>query len=418
MTATLVYWDSNPNPGRSESFKLAGEHFAREADIQFVYEPVGIHGYVDKVVEAWAAGNGPDVIDVWPMWLPELTKPDRLMPINSWVEAWPARERYDPSHCQLSQDEDGRFWFLACDLFLQGTHYRKDLVELAGLEDPAALDRKDAWTLDQFVAHAAACHHPGRNINGVSLRGGQGGELTVLNLMVSANDGHLFDNEGRCLLDTAPAIEALRYYVSLATPDPVCQHSAASDGYREFAWEFYEGRAAFMIHNDDGIKAANQWYLGRDRYGSARMPALNGIPWVGLAGFGVGVNSRSNVADLAAKYVCYFVENYGSNLRKGSPLPTEQQSSVLISCGPMRPYPEKRDPLVAPFRQYLDERTQFYTIPWRSAAFSNTLSTVVQPDISRLFKGEADPAVCAANWARLLSRERGPASPLGSSPHL
>jgi ABC-type glycerol-3-phosphate transport system substrate-binding protein len=399
MKPTLTYWDSNPNTGRTEAFTIAGETFAREAGISFEYRPVGIKGYVDKVLEAWGRGEGPDVIDVWPAWIPRLKA--GLLPLEDAFSEWPARDRYDRSHLDLSRSVDDTLWFLACDLFIQGTHYRNDLMRAAGLEDPRTLDEAGNWTLDAFRETAARLHDPEAGVVGVSLRGGQGGELTALNLMVSANQGNLHDSGGRCLLDTPEAIKALQAYVALAHPLGLAQPTAATDGYLEFAWRFYERGAAMMLHNDDAAKSAQNRYLGHDAYRNCRLPSTTGDPWVGLAGFGVGANRQSPLADHAARYVHFFVEHYGRHLNLGTQASGESRIQSH-DCRPMHPWPPEPDPLMLPFRRILEERNRLYRLPWEDPRFSRAIAETIQPGLSGLLRGDGNPAEAARAWAEAL----------------
>lgn len=397
----LTYWDSNPNPGRTEAFTHAGQSFAEKAGLEFRYVPKSIQSYPADVMEAWAHGEGPDLVDVWPLWIPLLK--ERLLDLTPFVESWESAGRYDPTHARLSRSVDERYWFLACDLFIQGTHYRRDLVEAAGLEDPRALDEQGEWTLDRFVEYARALHAPDAGINGVSLRGGQGGELVVLNLMVSANEGRLFDESGTCLLDTPGAVSALEQYASLVHPASVAQSTASTDGYREFAWRFYEGRAAMMLHNDDGAKSAQKRYLGRDLYGNCRLPSPEGRqPWLGLAGFGVGVHAASPMAREAARYALYFVGNYNNNLSAGEALVSGNRMA-FAPCGPMHPWPEERDPVVEPFRRILESPDRFYTLPYHWPAYGEIVQSVLQPGIADLFSGRRSAAETARTWANALT---------------
>lgn len=399
---TLTYWDSNPNPGRTEAFSIAGTRFAESEGLAFNYVPVGIKGYPEKVLQAWSEGSGPDVIDVWPAWLSKLIASKQLLQLDPWVESWERVGDYDPSHRALSRSVGDHYWFLACDLFIQGTHYRTDLVQAAGLEDPKALDERGEWTLDRFGEYARALHDPENGIHGLAMRGGQGGELTALNLMVSANSGRLWDESGNCLLDTPAAIDALARYIGLAYPKGLCQPTAPDDGYREFAWLFYEGRAAMMLHNDDAAKAVQGRYLGTGRYSNCRLPDDHGSPWLGLAGFGVGVNALSPVADPAARYACYFVENYSQHLTAGTRASGES-GKAGVSCGPVLPWPVKREAHMETFRRLLEKPDHLFPLPWDRPGFPELIHTVIQPDIADLMRGQGNPAACARSWAARLS---------------
>lgn len=401
MAKELVYWDSNPNPGRTEAFTLAGNTFARANGLSFKYVPKGIAGYPESVLGAWEAGTGPDIIDVWPLWIPRLKASGKLLDLGPPVESWERRADYDRSHEALSRSVDDRFWFLACDLFVQGTHFRRDLVETAGLEDPAALAESGKWTIERFREYARLLNDPSKGIAGAALRGGQGGELTALNLMVSATGGHLFDDSGRCLLDQPQAVSSLDHYTAIGALDRSCQPTAPTDGYREFAWHFYEGRAALMLHNDDGVKAALGRYLGRDRYGNAPLPSPDGHPRLGLAGFGVGVHAGSPLADEAARYACFFVENYSLNIGKGNRALGNSRMNH-VSCGPMHPWPKERDPFVEPFRRILESADRFFTLPYACPGYADAVATTLQPGLARLLGGGAEAASIAAEWARAM----------------
>lgn len=402
MRRKLTYWDSNPNPGRTESFTLAGETFASREGLEFEYVPMRIETYVDDVLAAWEAGSGPDVIDVWPLWIPRLMEAGRLLDLGPWVESWPAREAYDPCHAALSRSVGGRYRFLACDLFVQGTHFRKDLVEAAGLDDPRELDVRGEWDIAAFARTARALDAVASDVHGISIRGGQGGELTALNLMVSANNGRLFDAGGRCLLDTPEAVEALDTYTALGR-DSIAQPGAPTDGYRQFAWHFYEGRAAMMLHNDDAVKATQSRYLGPERYRNCGLPSPDGKPRLGLAGFGAGVHRESPLADAAARYVCFFVENYSHNLQAGS-RDGGTVKAPYVSCGPMHPWPEERAPQLEPFRSVMEDPNRFFALPYANPDYGKLVADTLQPGLSQLLTGKADAAAVAATWARGLER--------------
>jgi len=362
----LTYWDSNPNPGRTEGFTLAGQNFCRSRELEFEYVPVGIQGYADKVLSAWREGEGPAVVDMWPMWINTLK--ELLLPLDPWVSSWDAGHRYEPWHRKLSQVVDGKFWFLACDLFIQGTHYRKDLVSEAGLEDPRKLDLRGEWTWDVFESYVRRLHGIRQGVSGISLRGGQGAGLTALNLMLSATGGRYRPWDGSSSEDKDSATAVLKQYTHLAHSPRCSQTDPHQCGYREFAWNFYEGGAAFMLHNDDAVKAAQNRYLGREGYGTCRLPAPVGQAWNGLAGFGVAACKDHPHSDIAAEYILSFVENYGRTLNQGTKATGEE---VLFEdyCYPMLPYTEKRNPLVTPFREMLEDSNRIVVLPWGKSGF-------------------------------------------------
>ena len=241
--------------------------------------------------------------------------------------------------------------------------------------------------METFAEYAKRLHAPEKGVTGVSLRGGAGGELTLLNLLLTAN-------QGAWVLDSPEAIDAVEGYASLAE---VAQATAATDGYLEFAWNFYEGRAAMMLHNDDAVKAVQDRYLGIDRYGSCRLPSGPYGPHLALAGFGVGVHAKSSLVDLAGRYACEFVEGYAQNLEAGA-RELGITGNAGGSCGPMRPWPVDRDPLLEPFRQAMEDSARLHQLPWGNPAFVTWLVEQARPDVRALFTGELAAKDLCSRW--------------------
>jgi hypothetical protein len=245
---------------------------------------------------------------------------------------------------------------------------------------------------------ARALHDRGKPLYGLTLRGAEGGELTVFNLMAGAVDGPLFAGGGQLLADPR-AIDALAAYTALAYDRGCTQPEPQSAGYLQFAWEFYHGKAAFMLHNDDGVKAAQGRFLGADRYATAGLPVEGGSRWMALSGFGVGVWRKSVVAEVAARYALAFVEGYGGRLADSAgALNAGQREGV--PTGPMRPHAATPDPLQQPFLRFIDHPGQLFRLPFNLAGYEGWLRETVRPDIRRLLLGVARPAECARRWAQ------------------
>jgi ABC-type glycerol-3-phosphate transport system substrate-binding protein len=370
------------------------------------YVPVGIAGYVDRILSAHAAGSPPDVIDVWPSWITRLTGARALLDLEPALAEWPRRPDYHPANLRLSRAVGGVARCLILDLFLQGTHYRRDLTSAAGLPDPRELDVAGRWDGHALAQTARALHRPESGVCGISLRGGQGCELTLFNLMLSATHGRFFDETGRCLLDAAPAVDALAWYASLATELKVCQPTAATDGYQEFMGLFYRGGAALALHGDDGINALSE--LGRSRYGTARLPALTdaGVH-LALAGFGPGVIASSRHADLATRFACFFVENY-SQLYLDAAAALSRQS-VIVGAPMITDLrrQETADPLYTPFfRETLGDTKRLFLPPYDLPNFDQIVTGEVEPAFRAVLQGRLTPADAARRWAAVFTRAR------------
>lgn len=404
-TIRLVQWDSNPNPLRTASYRIAAEKFRRlEPNVEVEYVPTPIQTYQPRLIAALTARTAPDVVDMQFNWIAQFVGMRALVSLEPYLRAWPRLGDFLPANLTASRVVGNEAFFVAGDLFLQGTHYRRDLVQAAGIEDPRALSDRGAWTLEAFARTAQALHNPAANMYGLSLRGGDGADFTIFNLMVAANRGRWFDANGNCLLNTPAAVNVLEWYARLATDLRVAQPSAPTDGFREFTSNFYRGGAAMMIHNDDGLNALP--LLGRERYQSARFPAGPEGVYIGMIGVGPAVTRDSREPELAARYALHFVETWAEN--HVDALIAEGRSERIIPVAPMRQDLESeflRDPVYAPFYDVLvREPERAFVSPYWLPDFNGIAAQTVVPDFQRILGGRLTPRAAADRWAAAFTR--------------
>ena len=396
----LIQWDSNPTEYRTNAYKLAAAGFKQLfPNVTVEYVPVPIANYQEKLQAAIAAGTPPDVGDMWFNWMARYVAQKALRELDPYLPLWKKLNDYSPAHLKLSRVVDNKTYVLAWDLFLQGSHYRKDLVKEAGLEDPRELDKQGKWDWAAFSKVAKALNKPEKNIFGVSMRGGIGGDFTIFNMMISATKGKWFDDKGNCMLNSPEALAALEWYSGLATELKVAQPSAATDGFQEFTNYFYKGNAGMMIHNDDGINGLIQ--LGRDKYGSAQMPAGPAGTYMGLVGFGESVFAASKSPETAAQYVFHFTETVVTRELEG-----RKQAGQKVEVMPNAPMisdlknPLLRDPLYEAFYDIPNktpERT--FVNPFWLADYDGITGQMVVPDFQKILTGKMKPKEAADRWA-------------------
>lgn len=404
-TVKLVQWDSNPNPVRTASYRIAAQKFRRvEANVEIEYVPTPIANYQPRLIAALQARTAPDVVDMQFNWIAQFVGMRALVSLEPYLRNWAALGDFLPANLAASRIAGGEAFFLAGDLFLQGTHYRRDLVQAAGIPDPRALSDRGGWTLEAFARTAQALNNPAANMYGMSMRGGDGADFTIFNLMVAANQGKWFDDRGNCLLNSPAAVGVLEWYAALATDLKVVQPSAVTDGFREFTTNFYRGGAATMIHNDDGVNALG--ILGRERYGTARFPAGPAGTYIGMIGVGPAVTRDCREPELAARYACHFVETWPDNHLEASH--AEGRTDSAITMAPMRRHIAEyieRDPIYAPFYDILvrePERT--FVSPYWLPDFNGLTSQTVVPDFQRIITGRMTARAAADRWATAFTR--------------
>ncbi len=396
----LVQWDSNPTPNRTRGYKIAAEKFTQKhPNVTVEYVPVPIANYQEKLVAAVTAGSPPDVADMWFNWMAQFIGMKALLSLEPYLPQWERLNDYSPGHLRLSRSVDNTAYVLAGDIFLQATHYRKDLVQEAGLQDPRELDKQGKWDWSAFNKVATALHKPDKNLYGVSMRGGIGADFTIFNMLISATGGKWFDDAGNCLLGSKEAIAALEWYAGLCTDLKVCQPSAAADGFQEFTNNFFNGIAGMMIHNDDGIIGLVR--LGRDKYATAHMPASPAGMYVGMVGYGPAVMAGTKHPEIAAQYALHYVQTWLENGDQASKEAGEQVQ--VITVAPMLSDQKNellKDPLYEPFYDVPNthpERT--FVNPYWLPEYAELTGKVVTPDFQKILTGGMKPAAAATRWA-------------------
>jgi multiple sugar transport system substrate-binding protein len=395
----LVHWDSNPNPRRTKQYQIAGETFAKNhPNVTVEYVPVPIANYQEKLVASITAGSPPDVGDMWFNWLAQFVGMKALLNLEPQLKNWERFSDYSPGHLKLARSVDNSAYVVAGDIFLQGTHYRKDLVKEAGVDDPKELDKAGKWNWESFGRVAKAIHKPDKNLYGVSMRGGVGADFTIFNMLISATGGKWFDDAGNCRLGSKEAMAALDWYAGLATDLKVCQPSAAADGFQEFTNNFFNGIAGMMIHNDDGINGLNR--LGREKYATAQMPASPAGMYMGMVGYGPAVFAATKHPELSAQFAFHFVESWVANTfeaDKQMNTPTQ-----VMSVAPMLSDAKNdilKDPLYEAFYDVpnkFPERT--FVNPYWLPEYNELTIKVVTADFQKILAGQLKPEQAATRW--------------------
>ncbi|MBI2941899.1 MAG: sugar ABC transporter substrate-binding protein [Chloroflexi bacterium] len=402
----LVQWDSNPAPARTQAYKYAAQKFIKEytrenpsVSIEIEYVPVPIANYQEKLTAAITAGTPPDVGDIWFNWIAQYVGMKALLSLEPYLPLWKSFKDYSPAYLRLSRFLDNTAYLITWDIFYQGTHYRKDLIKEAGVEDPRELDKQGKWDWAAFGKVARALHKPEKNIYGVSLRGGVGADFTIFNLVVAANKGKWFDDSGNCLLNTPAAVAALEWYTGLHTDLKVTQPSAPSDGFQEFTNVFFNGLAGMMIHNDDGISGLVT--LGREKYATANMPASPAGMYMGLVGFGFAVLAATRSPEIAARYVFHSIEHGVENSLENA----EQlgQKVQIMTIAPMLGDMKRdilKDPLYEAFYDVPNnhpERT--FVNPYWLPEYAGLTAQLVVPDFQKILTGKMKSKEAADRWA-------------------
>lgn len=128
--------------------------------------------------------------------------------------------------------------------------YRTDIYEKLGL--------KPAETLEDYAKNAAKVNNPGDRLWGAALRGfkGAGQNMYIYPSIFVEMGGRWFDDAGKMVVNTKPAVEALNWYVSLL--NKYAPEGVANWNWPDIADAFSQGTlGSFVDANTAGAVIAN-----------------------------------------------------------------------------------------------------------------------------------------------------------------
>ncbi len=198
--------------------------------------------YMSKVTTASVAGGLPDSMMVVTDRLPDIAALGAIQPVSDRIDGW----KYQNDFTESAWDGislDGQIYGVPAFAFVNWGYYRKDWFEEAGIGVPD--------TLEEFQEAAIALTDPANNRYGFGLRGGDGGQTYLLDVLDSF--GAIVYEGDTASLDVPKAQQAMQWYSELATKHGVTPPSAANDSYRQIMEGFKTGQTAMLWHHTGSL---------------------------------------------------------------------------------------------------------------------------------------------------------------------
>jgi len=238
-----------------------------------------IEDYERELLDALAAGNGPDIFMIQNAWLP-----DYLNKIAPAPEGFVNEKKLRETFVDVVADDflvDGKVYGVPLSVDSLALYYNKDFFNSAGIVHPpqtweefsAAVEKMTE--IDQFgnIVRAGAAMGTGKNINRspdiVTLLFLQGGVEMVSENGRSANFSRFIESNGQSINAGESALE---YYTNFASPSRSVYTWNRRQHYSLDA--FTEGTVGMMLNYSwhyDTIKAKNE----KLRFAVAPVPQLN-----------------------------------------------------------------------------------------------------------------------------------------------
>lgn len=272
-------------------------------------------------------------------------------------------------------------------------YYRKDLLSAAGIEPPR--------TWKELVAAAKKLQSPPERWGFVFQGKQYEGLVCVFLELLWGNGGDVIDGQGRVVLDSPQAVEALRWLVDAVRKDKISPEGSLTFEEEEARRLFQDGRAVFMRN------WPYAWELAQQE-GSAVKGKVGMVPMVGsqgrnastLGGWGFGISSFSKHPEQAWKFIQFFDthESQKAAYLMGGILPTRK--SVFDDPEILKASPQIKD-----LRAVLSRTRPRPTVP----AYAR-VSDSIQLHVSAALSGQEQPqaalSAAAAEIREVVARAR------------
>lgn len=296
--------------------KIIEDFEAANPGVDIVVEPQAWDQMTPKFLAAHNAGNAPDVIWVVTDFLGDAINSGSLASLNDlFVKDWSPEE---------VADRAGAYWDLTNvdgvqhALFTSRNYisimYRTDLFAEAGI-DPATVT---GWDELVEAAQKLTVKDAGGQVTRYGFVQGFSENQADPPLMIPyllGKGAELFNEDGTANFASPEGIEALTYQTDLITKHGVMPESAVGWTVDDVYEQFASDRAAMILGASVRVSTL-QGQLGKDKVGFMLWPGSGEqahSPAV-MAGWAVGVWSKSQVAEQAGKFVEYMLGPDGDRL--------------------------------------------------------------------------------------------------------
>jgi ABC-type glycerol-3-phosphate transport system substrate-binding protein len=245
----LTFWKTFEDSERIEPLIAAYE--AKNPNVRIMYSKKNIDDYEDDLLNALAAGQGPDIFSIQNNWLPGyedkiIAAPEKAFPIRAYKDAFVDVVANDFT-------KENKIYGVALAVDSLALYYNKDLLGTQGIattpktwdefsEDVIALTRQDrtGYFTRSGVAMGLAAN-VNRSVDILYLLMLQAGSVPWSDDRLNPSFTGSIERDGARV---APGVEALEFYTSFADPSsPHYTWNARSD-YSIDA--FVNGRAAYL----------------------------------------------------------------------------------------------------------------------------------------------------------------------------
>ncbi|MEZ5861374.1 MAG: extracellular solute-binding protein [Geminicoccaceae bacterium] len=240
----ISYWHHFTSQTEAAGLARVMELFGKAyPDITVTPENIPNAEYMTKLTATLVAGSRPASGMVTATRFPDIYALGGLVDLSGKMADWPLKDAFSAAAFE-PVTVDGGVYGIPCFSFINWMYYRTDYFEEAGLDGPPD-------TYEEFLEAAIKLSDPANNRYGFSMRGGDGGQNFLLDMIQAWGSPIVVD--GQMAIDREKAIEAVRFYAELYTKHKVVPPSAPNDSYRQIMESFKTGQTAMVWHHTGSL---------------------------------------------------------------------------------------------------------------------------------------------------------------------
>lgn len=316
-------WSAGANPGEAERFREYTKQWNERTGVNATFQQV-VGDYLPKLMTQLAGGAAPDAFYSGDDMLSKMIETNNVMPLDDFLASDQATNKFTDHFEGLTKwmkGPDGKVYGLPNDCNPIVLWFNKNLLNEAGVEDPAAQQEAGTWTLDAFTDLLTKMKATGKLGNVV-----ESGWWGFWMGWLSAQGGTLFDEDGKAVFDTDPKSQAtLEWMIDQLKSGNLVFGGSLPKGQGVDAM-FYAGRLATMSYG--------RWVLPNLRKVKAKvdydlvvLPSEDGksIPSVPIGTTAMVVNAKAKNPEAAKLFVSDYTNKEGQRFRLsggGNALPT------------------------------------------------------------------------------------------------
>jgi multiple sugar transport system substrate-binding protein len=245
LSGDVSYWHHFTSETEMTGLDHAIASFEKQyPNVKLTQENIPNADFMAKFTSAVQAGSRPDTTMVTTDRAPDMVAMGGLVDLTDRINGWDAKKNFPESvwpGCTIN----GKMYGVPAFMFVNWMYYRVDWFEEAKITKPP-----ETW--DEFREVAIKLTDPSKGRYGFGLRGGDGGEGYLIDVIQSFGSDFV-DDDGNPIMDKQKATQALAFYAGLFTKDKVAPPSAPSDSYQQVMNALETGQTGMVLHHTGSL---------------------------------------------------------------------------------------------------------------------------------------------------------------------